>query len=72
MAVALAEKAMTGSDRTLVEKLTRYLIKRYARRAAGRLIPLLGAPLGAIQNGGATKDVGLKALQFYGGDQARP
>jgi hypothetical protein len=72
MALALAEKAMTGSDRTLVEKLTRYVIKRAARRAAGRLIPLIGAPLGAIQNGGATKEVGLRALHYYGGDQARP
>jgi hypothetical protein len=63
---------MTGSDRTLTERLLRYVLKRTAKRAAGRLVPLLGAPLGAIQNGAATKDLGRRALVYYGGDQARP
>jgi hypothetical protein len=39
-----------------------------ARRYAGRLIPLIGAPIGAIQNGGATKQLGEQALRYY----ARP
>ena len=34
----------------------------------GRLIPFVGAPLGAIQNGGVTKDLGRRALDYY----ARP
>lgn len=72
MAVALAEKAMTGSERTLVDRLTRYVLRRVAKRYAGRLIPLLGAPVGAVQNGNATAELGRKALQYYGGDQARP
>ncbi len=38
------------------------------RRYAGRLIPFIGAPLGALQNGGVTKDVGKLALTYY----ARP
>jgi hypothetical protein len=72
MAIALAERGMRGSDSTLTERLTRYLIRRATRRVAGRWIPLVGAPLGAIQNGNATAEVGLRALRFYGGDQARP
>jgi hypothetical protein len=40
-----------------------------ARRYAGRLIPLIGAPLGAIQNAGATKELGRRALAYYGGER---
>ena len=74
MAVALAEKAMSGRDQALIERLTRYAARRVARRAAGRLVPLLGAPIGAVQNGNATAEVGQKALRFYGGEKgsARP
>ena len=72
MAIALAERGMRGRDQALLERLTRYVIRRAARRAAGRVVPLLGAPIGAVQNGNATKEVGQKALRFYGGDQARP
>ena len=32
-----------------------------------RYIPLIGAPLGALQNAGATKEVGRLALAYYGG-----
>ena len=74
MAVALAEKGLRGRDQALVERLTRYVVRRVARRAAGRLVPLLGAPIGAVQNGNATAEVGQKALRFYGGEKgsARP
>ena len=76
MAVALAERSMRGRDQALLERLTRYALRRFARRAAGRLIPLVGAPIGAIQNGNATSEVGARALRFYGGEpgasQARP
>jgi EcsC family protein len=69
MAWALAEKALAsrGTDR-LHRRLLKYLAKRMARRYAGRLIPLIGAPLGAIQNGSATKEIGRLALDYY----ARP
>jgi EcsC protein family len=68
MAVALAEKGLRhGSESNLVERLTRYLIRRAVRRAAGRFIPLIGAPIGAVQNGNATKEVGKRALVYYGG-----
>ena len=69
MAVALVERGMRGRDQALLERLTRYVIRRAAHRAAGRLVPLLGAPIGAVQNGNATKEVGQKALRFYGGEK---
>jgi hypothetical protein len=31
------------------------------------MIPLIGAPLGAMQNAGTTKDLGKLALAYYGG-----
>ena len=67
MAWALAEKALAsrGTDR-LHRRLLKYLAKRMARRYAGRLIPLIGAPLGAIQNGNATAEIGRLALDYYG------
>jgi hypothetical protein len=69
MAQAMVEKALAGrtTDR-LHQRLLRYLARRLARRVAGRWIPLIGAPLGAIQNGNATKEVGKLALSYY----ARP
>jgi hypothetical protein len=69
MAQAMVEKALSSrsADR-LHRRLLKYLAKRMARRYAGRLIPLIGAPIGAIQNGNATKEVGRLALSYY----ARP
>jgi hypothetical protein len=69
MAQAMVEKALAGRtpDR-LHRRLVRYLARRLARRYAGRLIPFIGAPIGAIQNGNATKYVGRLALSYY----ARP
>jgi hypothetical protein len=69
MAQAMVEKALAGrSTEHLHQRLLRYLARRLARRFAGRWIPLIGAPLGAIQNGNATKEVGRLALSYY----ARP
>jgi hypothetical protein len=69
MAQAMVEKALSsrGTDR-LHRRLLKYLAKRMARRYAGRLVPFIGAPIGAIQNGNATKEVGQLALSYY----ARP
>ena len=67
LAFALAEKAVSGRNREVLHlRLAKYVAKRLARRYAGRLIPLIGAPIGAIQNGGATKQLGRRALDFYG------
>jgi EcsC protein family len=73
MAQALVEKSLTRNDRRIYERLIRYVAKRVTRRALGRLIPLVAAPIGAIQNGATTKQLGKRALAYYGGDpQARP
>ncbi|HEV2875371.1 MAG TPA: EcsC family protein [Thermoleophilaceae bacterium] len=69
MAQAMVEKALSGrSTDRLHRRLVKYLARRMFRRYAGRLIPLIGAPIGAIQNGNATKDIGRLALSYY----ARP
>ena len=69
MAQAIAEKALASrtTDR-LHRRLLKYLAKRMARRYAGRFIPLIGAPIGAIQNAAATREIGRAALTYY----ARP
>ena len=69
MAQAMAERALSGRNMDALHlRLAKYIAKRLARRYAGRLIPFIGAPIGAIQNGAATKDVGQRALSYY----ARP
>ena len=66
MAQAMVEKALAGrSTEALHRRLVKYLAKRLARRYAGRLIPFIGAPLGAIHNAKATKEVGQQALSYY-------
>jgi hypothetical protein len=69
MAVAMASRVLS-SRRTeaLHLKLAKYMARRLARRYAGKLIPLIGAPIGALQNGNLTKQLGQRALQYY----ARP
>ena len=69
MAQAMIEKTLS-SRRTdaLHLKLAKYIARRLARRYAGRLIPFIGAPIGAIQNGNVTKQLGQRTLQYY----ARP
>lgn len=69
MAQAIAEKALVSrhTDR-LHRRLLKYLVKRLFRRYAGRYIPLIGAPIGAIQNAGVTKQLGRRTLDYY----ARP
>jgi hypothetical protein len=72
LAFALAEKALTGRRPEMLHmRLAKYVTKRIARRYAGRLIPLIGAPIGAMQNGNATSRLGRQAIDYYGG-QARP
>jgi hypothetical protein len=68
MAQALVESRLAGArEARLSEKLLRFVGKRVAKRAAGRLVPVIGAPISAVQNGGSTKDLGQRALAFYGG-----
>jgi hypothetical protein len=69
MAQAMAERALTGRKSDALHlRLAKYIAKRMARRYAGRLIPFIGAPIGAIQNGSVTRQLGERALAYY----ARP
>jgi EcsC protein family len=69
MAQAIAEKALASrQDDRLHRRLLKYLGKRMARRYAGKLIPFIGSPIAAIQNGAATRQIGRLALDYY----ARP
>ena len=63
-------KMSKSQERSVANRLMRYVGKRAATRYGGRLIPLLGAPISAVQNGGSTKDLGRRALAYYGGDSA--
>ena len=73
MAQAVVERALVSQrNQGLARRLAKYAGKRIARRYAGRLVPLLGSPIGAVQNGAVTKELGKRALAYYGGDQARP
>jgi hypothetical protein len=69
LAQAAAERALRSGDRTgLHLRLAKYMAKRLTSHYAARLIPLIGAPIGAIQNAGAAKRLGKRALAYY----ARP
>jgi hypothetical protein len=71
LAQAAVERTLFGGrERTIYERLVRYAGKRVTERAAGRLLPLVAAPIGAVQNASGTKDLGRRAIAFYG--QARP
>ena len=65
MAQAMAEQVLLSKRRTdaLHLRLVKYIAKRW-RGYAGRFIPLIGAPIGAIQNGSVTKQLGERALKW--------
>ncbi len=68
LAQAMVERQLrSGRDDAIIAKLLRFVGKKAAQRAAGRLIPLVSAPIGAVQNAAATKELGRKALAYYGG-----
>jgi hypothetical protein len=69
MALAMATRVFSSRrSEALHRKLAKYMARRLARRYAGKLIPLIGAPIGALQNGNVTKQLGQRTLQYY----ARP
>ena len=69
MAHAMAEQALKGRNADALHlKVAKYIGRRLARRYAGRLIPFIGAPIGAMQNGNVTRQLGQRALGYY----ARP
>jgi EcsC protein family len=69
MAQAMAEQALLGRNTEALHlRLAKYVAQRVARRYAGRLIPFIGAPIGAMRNGSVTKQLGERTLRYY----ARP
>jgi hypothetical protein len=54
-----------GRERKMYERLLSYVGKRVTRKAAGRLIPFIAAPIGAVQNAAGTKDLGHRAIAYY-------
>jgi EcsC protein family len=69
MAIAMAERALLNQNTDALHlRLAKYIARRMARRYAGRLIPFVGAPIGAMQNGSVTKQLGERSLSYY----ARP
>ena len=68
MAETVVKTKLTRTgQRSLTNRMVRYVGKRTVKRMGGRMIPLLGAPISAIQNGGSTKDLGRRAMKYYGG-----
>ena len=67
VALAYAEGKVTGGDEKLRSRLLKMVGERVAKRAAGKLIPVVSSPISAIQNGNAVAELGEKALRFYGG-----
>jgi uncharacterized protein (DUF697 family) len=68
LAQALAESQLAGRDQAITETLLRFVGRRLMRRFAGRGLPLISAPIAAIQNGAATKELGRRTLAYYGGE----
>ena len=69
LAQALAENQLAGRDKAIVETLVRFATRRMARHAAGRLLPVISSPIAAVQNADATRELGRRALAFYGGGE---
>jgi EcsC protein family len=66
LAQAMVERAISHRSMDSVHRrLLKYVSKRLARRYAGRFLPFIGAPLGAMQNAAATKSVGRLAISYY-------
>jgi hypothetical protein len=64
--VVRTQLLQTG-ERSLTNRMLRYVGTKTAKRYGGRMIPFLGAPISALRNGGSTKDLGRRALAYYGG-----
>lgn len=72
LAHAMVEsQLMRGRDEAVMAKLLRFAGKRVGRRVAGRIVPFVSAPIAMVQNGGVTKELGHRALAYYGGKNVR-
>ncbi len=74
LAIALAKHTagsrLRGKKRSMSHRLIRYAGKSAAKRYGGRMVPGVGAVLGAIDNAAAAKTTGERAIAFYRGRAA--
>ena len=59
-----------GRDEQLASRLLKFVGRRLARRALGRMIPILSAPISSVQNARLTAALGDRAILYYGGGGA--
>jgi EcsC protein family len=59
--------SLAQRDRRLVASLLSMVSKYGAKRIGGKVIPGFASIVNAVSNGGLTKDLGRRALHFYGG-----
>lgn len=57
----------SSRDEQLVAVLARMAGKRFANRIGGRVVPGLGALVASTQNAAEMRDLGARAIAFYGG-----
>ncbi|MDQ4130544.1 MAG: EcsC family protein, partial [Actinomycetota bacterium] len=73
LAHALVEHRLAGrSDQRITRRLLSLVGRRVAERTASRVVPLVSSPIAAVQNAAATKELGRRALTYYGGPHPRP
>lgn len=75
LAIALARRSagtkLRGKRRSMSHRMIRLAGKSAAKRYGGRMVPGVGAVLGAIDNAAAAKDTGARAVAFYKGRAPR-
>lgn len=67
MAGSYVQSKLTRQDNR--STLVRFAARKAAERGARRMIPLVSSPINAIANAAATKDLGGRAIAYYGGGQ---
>lgn len=67
LGLSLAGK-VRGRDKGVAARLAKIAGRRAAERFGARVVPGLGALVGSVQNATATKELGERALLFYGSD----
>lgn len=55
-------------EQQLVKKLIKLVGRKMAKRAMLRVVPIVSAPISAMQNSHATSALGQRAKTYYGGD----
>ncbi len=66
----IQSQLMRDRNSAVTAKLLRFVGRRVARRTAGRFLPLVSGPIAMVQNGGVTRQLGRRALAYYGAKNA--